>query len=378
MGVTEELMSRAQRALSAATGTNCVLDAPEELSGSGRSMVVRCAVSGGRRGHVVVKAYRDRPAFPNEAAGLGVAAAGRVPELLAVDDAWPLIVMSDLGTGPTLGRRLLGADAEATTNTLRSWADGLGALAVAAHGREGEFFSARRSLAHGAAEDPTEPAAVRLPRLADVLRQAGVPAAPGLAAELTELARLKDDGPCPVFSPGDTCPDNAVVGSGGQVRFLDLESCGYTSAFLVGAYLRMPFATCWCVFRLPERVAGLAEQDYRRHLVRIHPELADDSRWRRGTAAATALWTAGITVGLLPAADQGDRPMHPTVRPVPTARQLLRYRWERLLDVLEPGDELPAIRHTGELLLGELADRWGPGEAVPHYPAFTRSVLSGV
>ena len=87
-----------------------------------------------------------------------------------------------------------------------------------------------------------------------------------------------------VFSPGDLCPDNNLLTAGG-VRLLDFEAAGIYSVFLDAAYIRMPFSTCWCVFRLPADLSEDAEAAYRQQVSAVLPQLADDAGLGRGPAA---------------------------------------------------------------------------------------------
>jgi hypothetical protein len=61
-------------------------------------------------------------------------------------------------------------------------------------------------------------------------------------------------------------------------------------------------------------------------------------------------------------------PMHDHRTPVPTARQLLRYRWQRLREELSPTGELPAITALMASLLH--ATRAWHAPDLPPYPAF--------
>jgi hypothetical protein len=62
-----------------------------------------------------------------------------------------------------------------------------------------------------------------------------------------------------------------------------------------------------------------------------------------------------------------DQAMHDSRTPVPSARQLLRYRWQRLRDELDSAGELPALAELMRALLAA-TERW----QVPDLP------LSGV
>jgi hypothetical protein len=158
-----------------------------------------------------------------------------------------------------------------------------------------------------------------------------------------------------VFSPGDICPDNNLLTPDG-LRMLDFEGASFHSVFHDAAYARMPFATCWCVYALPDGLAGEIEELYRAEVVRVFPDLADDRIWRPGMHAAVALWTVCMSAVLL------GRVSGPHVR------QILRYRWQSLLDQLEAEGELPALAAAMRALL-EATAGWRAGY-LPLYPAF--------
>ncbi|MGP3917272.1 hypothetical protein [Nonomuraea sp. 10N515B] len=330
---------------------------PVDLGGSSRSHVLRCVTDDG--GAVVVKAYRDAAGFAAEAAGLPLSG-GFGPRLLAVDPSFPLIVMSDLGVAPSLADVLLGDSAEAAREGLLAWARTYGRIAVAAAGRQQEW---ERSRAGYSGVGAGWRLFGDIGDLEEVL-----PVAPsGLEDELTALEASSER--YPVFSPGDICPDNNLLTADG-LRVLDFEGAGYHSAFLEAAYVRMPFATCWCVFRLPPGLEAEIEDVYRKEVVAVHPELADDELWEAGMRKAVATWTIHMTWVLFPRAQKRDQPMHSTRTPVPSERQLLRYRWGRLLNELDRGrDELPAVREAVQAWLETTAE-WDVAE-LPHYPAFT-------
>ena len=138
--------------------------------------------------------------------------------------------------------------------------------------------------------------------------------------------------------------------------------------FLDAAYLRMPFSTCWCVFRLPERVGRAAEAAYRDLVCRVFPDLASDERWQPGVRRAMAAWTLHAMTYLLDRSMTADKSMIDDGRAAPTARQLLRYRWRRLLAELEPAGELDSLCALARDLL-TVTEHWQVPE-LPLYPAF--------
>ncbi len=355
------------------------LSEPAKLTGSDRSVVLRCADRAG--GTVVVKTYPrdgDGPtSFAIEAAGLTVSAGtGLAPRLLAASSEDLTVVMSDLGSGPSMADVLLGADAAGARRMLLDWARACGELSAAASPRAAEFETLKSRYLAGRPELGRMPrmrrvmieAGDRLARLASdqASGMAGLVIRPGLSAELTLLADATFGHQFPVFSPGDICPDNNLITAAG-IRFLDFESAAVYSPFLDAAYLRMPFSTCWCVFRLPADLAALAESVYRDEVTRVHRELADDAIWQPGVRRAIAAWTLWTMAWLLPRAVTGDEPMAPGYVS-PGRRQLMRHRWHVLAGELEQASDLPAVAELCRQLLAA-TEHWRAAE-LPLYPAF--------
>ncbi|MEU1408931.1 hypothetical protein ABZ471_42880 [Streptomyces sp. NPDC005728] len=342
---------------------------PVDLGGSRRSTVVRCRTADG--GSVIVKSFTSEPdalrSFTSEAAGLALQAEG--PALLGVDADVPLLVMEDLGAAPTLADVLLGDDPKAAAEGLSAWARGLGRLAAASVHRRADFTGLSARYNKGLASWGDEPWIERnAADLLPLLDGAGIAVPPGLA---DELARIGTAGGAefPAFTPGDTCPDNNLLTPGG-LRLIDFEAACYQSVFLTTAYCRMPFSSCWCVFRLPADLAEDVEQAYRAEVVTAYPALAEDAVWQAGMRQAIAVWTVDVTVHLLPRTEE-DRPMHRTRRPVPTMRQVLRHRWEMASGI----KEFPAFAETMELLLRDVAGGWLV-TPLPGYPAFAGPAAS--
>jgi len=368
----------ARRAAVLAAGSAALgrrLTMAERLRDSDWTVVLRCAAEagpGGEAGTVIVKAYPPGPdgeaSFAVEAAGLAlVRGTGLAPELLAVSEPARTVVLSDLGRVPSLADALLRTGPDQAAQFLLEWAQACGRLAVAAAGREAELARLRRQRAGG------EPAgrawACLQRRVLDVAPRAalaGVAAPDGLAAELAEVAAAVERPDCLVFSPGDICPDNALLTPGG-IRFIDFEESGYHPVFLDAAYLRMPFSTCWCAFRLPAWLRDAAEDRYRAQVARIWPRLADDGTWQQGVRRAVAAWSLNSMWWLLDRALAGDESLEPAAVAAPRARQLMRHRWQVLAGELEAGGEFPAIAAMARALLAATAS-W-PADELPLYPA---------
>ncbi len=342
---------------------------PVDLGGSDRSIVLRARTSDG--GAIVLKKYADndqaRAVFTAESAGLAFTDFG--PKLLAADLERLLVVMSDLGVHASLADRLLDQDPRAAVEALLEWAGTYGRIAAVTAGRRPDLarLAAQYGQGHEPASDGTwfaEYCAAFPTRLAEL----GITAPAGLEDELAGLRETLLSGSFAVFSPGDICPDNNLLTPDG-LRVLDFESASFHSVFLDAAYTAMPFATCWCVFRLPPGLSAEIEQRYRSEVTAAFPALADDSIWQPGMRAAVALWTVTMSAGMIKGVLAADKPMHSTRRPASTARQVLHHRWTLLRDMLEPTGELPAITSCMIALLSATAD-WKPGP-LPLYPALS-------
>ena len=337
-------------------------------------MVLRCrrTGSGSAAGaSVIVKAYPSsaagREAFAREAAGLTFAGpAGVGPALLGLDRDFPLLVIEDLGAQPSLADLLLGTPSPRAGAALSDWTASCGRLARWSTGRAGEFTRLRAGYGEPApgAELAELPAAISA--APTLLALAGVPVPDGLAGEVAALGEFAAGEQYQVFSPGDLCPDNNLVTAAG-VRLIDFESAGFHPVFLDAAYLRMPFSTCWCVLRLPDQLGAALEQEYRALVCPAFPALADDQVWHRGVRWAAAAWTLHAMSYLLDRCVKADQSMNKDVAGAPSARALLRYRWQSLLAELSAGAELPALAAAMAGLLAA-TEHW-QAPRLPVYPA---------
>lgn len=349
------------RAASDLVGTE--LSDPIELSGSGRSRVLRCRTEAG--GTVIVKAYADKPGarrgFASEASGLSLGLAG--PRLLGTDDDVPLLVFEDLGDAPSLADVLLGDDPAAAVEGLLTWARSLGQVAAESVHRRDELDRLWTRYSRGLQQRTTENwMAAAFAALLKSFADHGLAMPPGLAEELDGIGyALADD--YEAFTPGDTCLDNNLLTPDG-LRLIDFESASYSSVFLTAAYARMPFPSCWCAYRLPADVAAQTEAAYREQLTATYPALADDAVWEAGIRRAVAAWTIDVTVWLHPRTIQNDQ-FTPTRAPGLTPQQVLRHRWQTAAELTE----YPALAETMRTLLHEAAADWTV-PPLPEYPAF--------
>jgi hypothetical protein len=240
-------------AAGAALGTE--LTGGEVLGGSSRSLVLR-ATAGDRP--VVLKAPLECGSGPvRELAALRLlTGVPGVVRLLAESDDPPVLVLEDLGAGPSLADALLGADPAAAQAALDGWAGTLGTLQAATAGL-GDAFAAGLAELSPLGPPPADSSADTLAEtagaLARQLPRLGLHPDPAALAELRDL-RLTGPG---VLTPGDTCPDNNVAGVNGCTLF-DFEAAEFRHPAWEAAYLRVPWPTCWCSWALPEPVAEQA------------------------------------------------------------------------------------------------------------------------
>lgn len=300
-------------AAGAALGTE--LTAGETLGGSDRSLVLR-ATAGDRP--VVLKAPTDSGPGPvRELAALRVLrGVPGVVRLLAESDDPPVLVLEDLGPGPSLADTLLGPDPAAAQAALDAWAHNLGSVQAASAGL-GDAFAA--GLAELSPLGP--PPADGMP---DALAEAAGALArllPGLGVHpaddaLDELRGLRLAGPG-VLTPGDTCPDNNVAVPGGYA-LIDFEGAEFRHPAWEAAYLRVPWPTCWCAWTLP---AAVAEQALGRWRAAFGPVPAGfDADLDRATLAWAFISAGFFLPRVLAGADtrEDDR--------IPLRRAMLQHR----------------------------------------------------
>ncbi|NUR61052.1 MAG: hypothetical protein HOV87_20675 [Catenulispora sp.] len=323
------------------------LSEPVDLGGSNRSTVLRVRTA--ERGTVILKAHGDEREYLAERGGLRFTDLG--PRLLAAEDGLRLIVMEDLGGHRNLADVLLGGDEAAARAALVEWAAVYGRLAAASVGREHELPARTDEpwlREYGA-------------KFAALLDGLGIE-----APDIDEVVTALEQDRFRVFSPGDICPDNNLLTPGG-LRPIDFEDAGFHSVFLDAAYTRMPFATCWCVFRLPKMFSLEAERAYRGEVVTAYPELADDRVWRPGIRLATVAHVALMSALLFERVREEDQPMHRSRPEVPSIRTILRYRWDTTAAALERAGELPAFAAAFRALLAA-TEHWHTAD-LPVYPA---------
>jgi hypothetical protein len=316
----------------------------EDLTFSGRAAVARLRLADGKT--VIAKRPFSAEALTNETEALQNLPAACRPAFIAGGEG--LIVMEDLGDGPSLADVLLGTDPAEAEVALLGWARTLGA-------------ALRPSLGSGPPGDldDTVAGAREMRRLAEELGVAVPVSLEGDARAINEA--LSAPGPWVAYCPGDTCPDNNRVVPGGGVRFFDFEGAGWRHAALEAAYCRAPFCTCWCVAGLPEGMTGRMEAELLATLSPPEPE-----RFAAMVGLGAVYYTL-VSFRWFRRFLQDDRPIGPPERGPARGRQ---YVYARLRTAAGQGGRIPAIADLSDRLAARISERWPEAAHLPLYPAF--------
>jgi len=277
-----------------------------------------------------------------------------VPRLLGACDDPPLVLMADVGTGPSVADRLLGNDPGKATTAVELWAEALARVQAATLGMGTDFRNRLATLetimGRSQATDVHRPhfgrelvvdwkVAVTQPGsdeviadtflgLRDGLVPLGVSVGPAVLAELQALtSRLRVDasgttGPG-ALTPCDVCPDNNVE-TRDRLVLVDFEGAEFRHIAWDAAYLTVPWPSCWCSWRIPDDVSESALGRWRAtiepHLAPAVAAMLDDA-----IRDATIAWAMITTAWFLDAARR-DRPLGPGGSLRPSPRELIQHR----------------------------------------------------
>jgi hypothetical protein len=355
--IDSEVPAEALAALGAALGTSL---RPGRALRAGRSTVQRATLPDGSS--TVLKVFGDRGAeWAREVAALESLPAGLiVPRLLAATDQPPALAMTDLGAGGSVADALLGTDPLAAESAVLAWAEAIATLHSATGGDQDAF---RRALAE---RDPTaraeampellDTAAADLVRLGDAL---GVTAPSDAPDRLRALLPARQ---APALTPSDASPDNNTRTDSG-LALLDFEGAQIRHVAWDVAYLQVPWPSCWCSWRMPDRVGAAALARYRAvcsmPYVRGVAFQRDLRRAVVGWALVSTSWFSANALGADP--DPLDERIV-----APTRRAMILHRLGEAARerALEPG----LARWAGRLRRA-FVDRWGE-VPLDHAPAF--------
>jgi aminoglycoside phosphotransferase (APT) family kinase protein len=262
--------------------TRITLD--REIEGAGATVIVKT-----RR--VEHDGYGGPAHLKREQAGLlAVGDSEFTPRLLAADDDMGVVVMTDLGRGPTLESLLLGDDAERAEAAFVDLAATLGRLHAATAHSEPAYARALAEL--GVADGPTNRYTEWLPAdcWAGVIAEArefGLPdAAPAHADAGVVIDYISAPTPFDAIVHGDINPTNILVTPAG-CRIVDFEGARFGHVGWDACCLHYPFpnySAHWAV--LPPVVLAAADRAYRDAIEAALPTEGYDEMQAIGAATA--------------------------------------------------------------------------------------------
>ena len=275
-----------------------------------------------------------------------------VPRLLGWSDEPPMVVLADLGDGPTLADRLLGRDPSAAADALVAWAAALGRFAAATTGVRDRFAELL-----GEASPLGPPDVDAMPGLLSSaaaalereLPRLGVTPAAAALDELRGIADLLDVPGAAALTPGDTCPDNTLETPAGPA-LIDHEGAMHTNVVWTAAYLRVPWPTCWCSWAMPADVTARALAAWTS--AAALPYVRSD-RFAADLDLAVTGWTFVSTGWFVPRALTDDTVLQ--TRPMPTRRVMLQHR----LALAATLPHLPALAALAAELHAATVREWG-------------------
>ena len=275
------------------------------------------------------------------------------PRLLGADPDAGILLMEDLGPGPSLADSLLTGDRPRVRADLVCYAEALGSMHAWSMGRP-------RDPRLGT---PPWPGAVASSKDAFL----GAAASLGLAAaaagtEIDQLSLILDETGYHGLVHGDACPDN-VRFLDGRCRIFDFEHSGWGAVALDAAYLLAPFPSCWCFGRLPASVAAPAMSAYRGRLEAAGIDTGP--AWDVAMTAALGAWIIAWGDAIAKVLDEDAEWGTTTMRP-----RLLTWL-HSFTSAAGRSGVLPGLRVLASDLHEGLSARW-PQAVTADYPALAR------
>lgn len=307
----------AESVLSIRAGSTVILADPEDLGGSGRTIVVRVRVLDNPLSMdrtLVIKALpddEDPSAFHREMASYKYATALPTesrpgPQLIASDPEARLLVLSDLGHGRPMTSLLSGLDPVETAHAVSAWGQALGRMHAATVGGENDYRALlRRGSAAAGETDLLGEAVLRAVAESTALTAGiGVTVPEDIRERLIAACSLFTYGDHRAFSPSDVGPENILI-NGDGVQFMDYEWGGFRDASLDIAYALVTLGTQVQSDHVNLTELEIAMVDAWHSEVRsIWPSLGH-ANTARAILTARLLWVWLSTIWLLPA-DDGD------------------------------------------------------------------------
>jgi hypothetical protein len=294
--------------------------------------------------------------FMREAAALSVCPAHAPTAQLVVESSDPpLVVMTDVGAGPSVADALRGTDPDAGAEAVRQWAQAMARLHRATLGHREQFRVAlgQRCGDLLLGESRMSMAVDEAAHLLDqYCPQLDVVIPSHALHEFRELPRTLTGEGAAAISPDDACPEDNVW-LGDRLLLVDFEGAQWRHVAWDVAYLTVPWPTCKCSWRMPSDVAARALESYRAELEDALPYVREP-QFRSDVAAAALGWSLISTAWYLTSA-LADDVADEQVPVTPGRRALILHR----LDGARRTTGLPAAAELADRLRAELVQRWG-------------------
>jgi Ser/Thr protein kinase RdoA (MazF antagonist) len=275
------------------------------------------------------------------------------PRLLGADGEAGILLIEDLGPGPSLADSLLTGDRSRVRADLVSYAEALGSIHAWSIGRPGD----------PRLEAPPWPGAVARGKDAFLAAAAALGlATAGAGTEIGQLSLILNETGYHGLVHGDPCPDN-VRFLDGRCRVFDFEHSGWGAVVLDASFLLAPFPSCWCFGRLPASVAAPAMSAYRGRLQAAGIELGPS--WDAAMTAALGAWIVAWGDSITKLLDKDSKWGTTTMRP-----RLLTWL-HSFTSAAGRSGVLPGLRILAGELHERLSARW-PEAVTADYPSLAR------
>jgi Phosphotransferase enzyme family len=378
----QEILSRAEEALSEASGDTVKLDDVEVLSNdSRRNFIGRAAAryAYGSDRSVIVKATRSSTYGLGDANVLqtsGLAKewvacaflAARAPgrghgaALLAGDVASGIMVFEDLGAHlSSLVDPLLKGTAQDAEHALKLYATALGRL----HADTVDCLDSHHETFQSVfgSGRPRRPPGSRVEKDTELIaaKIGGTP--PARELELLS-SRLVNPGPWLTLIHGDPCPDNSLRVDE-RICLIDYEFARPSHALLDGIYWRMGFPTCWCAGRTPADIVARIDATYRMELGNSIPLALDDTAYRIELTYMSVVWLLSALSWRLDEALERDEKWG-----IWSIRGRLLWYLQAVIEMTDAAKALPGVNKAARGWLLELRRRWPDAIPLGLYPGF--------
>jgi len=301
---------------------------------------------------------------------------GLIPQFYGGDRAACIVVLEDLGKGPSLVNALQGTDPAYARQCLTLHAQAVAELHAHTLGQEARYWQIRDALGprgiprdwktYGNLLDTQGWGDLRalqreLQKGFDRIGQQ-VPA-PFWDEYAALVAAIEQPSPFRAYVHNDTCPDNSLLTPGG-LRLIDFERSGYHLCLLDVVYCRLSMPHCYWANRLPADVPAMVERAYRKVLSQVLPAAAEERLFGMKLTEACAYWIISNGMWLVHRDFAQDFTWGSA-----TWRQRVLLRLEQFAATTEEFSHLPTMGAAARETVRRLQSHW-TCDPMPLFPAF--------